>query len=377
VTEPPRVVLFDSYPHLLGGAQQTLLSVASELSARGHPPTIVLPDDGVLAAQARARLLPVVIVPVPTALRRFGRTTTGRHRAAASASLPVAWARLGRAVADAHAEVVHVNDHRGALLMAPAARRRGVPVVWHAHSVDVPGAFIERTMGRAVAAVVAPSAAALAELRHLPSRTTTAVVPPPVDASLRALGPARCTRTGPIVTAARLHPAKGLDTAVRAVAQLAAAGRPAHLDLYGGPQEGAESYAHRLRDLVRELGVEDRVSFHGYVERPHERWLDAALYLQPSDAETFGMATAEAMVLGLPVVATRVGGLPELIDDGRTGILVPPRDAGAIVRAIGELLDDPARAKAMGAAAQRATANLTPARTVDALVEVWQQAVSR
>nr|MBA2279810.1 glycosyltransferase [Acidimicrobiia bacterium] len=168
VSSPPRVVLFDAYPHLLGGAQRTLLAVASELVARGEPPTVVLPGDGALATAARARSIPVDVVPLPAVLTRFGRSTTGRHAVAAAAALPIAWARLRAAFLRSGAALVHAADHRGALLAAPAARAARLPVVWHVHSVDVEGRFVERTAGRLVGALVAPSAAALLALGAVP-----------------------------------------------------------------------------------------------------------------------------------------------------------------------------------------------------------------
>ena len=371
------MVLFDAYPHLMGGAQRTLLSVAAELGARGRPPTLLAPGEGPLTAEARRLSIPVVVVPLPEPLGRFGRSTSGRHRLTALASLPTAWSRLGRAIAGARAEVVHVDDHRGALLAGPAARRRRVPFVWHAHSVDVDGAWIERSVGRSAAAVVAPSDAALRELPHLGRGAAAAVVRPPIDDRVRALGPVGPSTGARIVTAARLHPAKGLETALRAVAVLLGEGRPVHLDVYGGPQPGAEDHALHLRSLVRSLDLTGRVELHGHVEDPQARWAGAAVYLQPSNAETFGMAAAEAMAMGLPVVASAVGGLAELIDDGRTGRLVPPGDPAAMAAALADLLDDPPRAHEMGLAGREAVGALTPQATVDALDAVWARAAGR
>jgi glycosyltransferase involved in cell wall biosynthesis len=105
-----------------------------------------------------------------------------------------------------------------------------------------------------------------------------------------------------------------------------------------------------MQARVAELGLSDRFRFLGF--RP-----DAPRAVQafdvvavPSHVEPFGLAALEAMAAGRPVVASRVGGLPEIVLDGRTGVLVPPRDAAALARGIAGLLDDPALMAAMGEA---------------------------
>lgn len=154
-------------------------------------------------------------------------------------------------------------------------------------------------------------------------------------------------KPGPPVAlwAGRLVRWKGTIDAVRAVAL---ARVPFHLVIAGdGPEEA------RLRDAARSLGVADRVRFLG--ARPHEELpgIIAAsdVVLGTSFAnETFGITIAEASACARPVIATDFGGFPEVVRDGITGMLVPPRDPVRLARAIDDLLDDPARAERMGVA---------------------------
>jgi glycosyltransferase involved in cell wall biosynthesis len=376
VTDPPRVLLFDPYPHMVYGGQRALLWTADELRAMGRPATIVLPGEGVLADRARASGHEVTTVALPGALNRFGGTTTGLHALAATAALPVAWARLRRAAAASRADIAHVSDHRGLLLMGPAARAAGLPVVWHAHRTDVPGRMIERTAGRLARIVIVASNAALADMTGLPRALERALVPEPIDPGVTALGPARSPGTGRVVMAARLHESKGVDVAIRAVAELERRGRPIHLDVYGAAPPGSERYAEELRALPSQLGVGGSVTFYDFVSSPHQSWLDADLYIQPSRGEMFGMAAAEAMALGLPVVASRVGGLAELISDGSTGVLVEPGQPAALAGAIQALLADPERGRRLGAAARARAAGLTPPHFVRSLIEVWRRVLN-
>jgi D-inositol-3-phosphate glycosyltransferase len=142
-----------------------------------------------------------------------------------------------------------------------------------------------------------------------------------------------------------MQPWKGLDTAIRALPAIPGA----VLAIAGDGEERA-----RLEQLTAELGLGERVRFLGPLPRADLPRLYAAadLLLATSFAsETFGIGPVEAQACGLPVVASRFGGFPEVVAEGRTGLLVPPRDPQALAAACRELLDDPARRLAMSAAA--------------------------
>jgi len=110
----------------------------------------------------------------------------------------------------------------------------------------------------------------------------------------------------------------------------------------------------RVAEAAGRLGVGHRIEVTGRLdpERLREEYCRCTLLVQPSLYEGFGLPAAEALACGTPVVATAVGAVPEAVT-AATGVLVPPRDAGALARAIETLLDDPARRARMGAAGQR------------------------
>src|SRR5204863_7072488 len=99
------------------------------------------------------------------------------------------------------------------------------------------------------------------------------------------------------------------------------------------------------------LGLGDRVRFLGHVEDVPALLGTADAFVLPSLSEAFPNAAIEAMAAGLPVVASRVGGLPDLVDEGRTGVLVPPSDPRALADALTALIADPEAATALGRAA--------------------------
>jgi glycosyltransferase involved in cell wall biosynthesis len=114
--------------------------------------------------------------------------------------------------------------------------------------------------------------------------------------------------------------------------------------------------------LAGALGVAEQVRFLGFVEHDDmaSHYQQADLFVLPSRRESFGLVLAEAMACGLPVVATTAGAIPEVVEDGVTGVLVPPNAADALANAVVSLLSDRPRSNAMGAAgAQRARERFT------------------
>lgn len=160
---------------------------------------------------------------------------------------------------------------------------------------------------------------------------------------------------GPVIgTVARLHPVKGLGYLILAFAEVLRAFPQAHLIIIGGGGSGVEALEEaRLRRQVEELGLGGAVTFAGY-RNDVPRWLAGMdVFVLPSLMEGLGLVLLEAMALEKPVVATRVGGIPEIVEDEKSGLLVPPADAGALATAIRRVLADPRLARRLGQAGYR------------------------
>jgi glycosyltransferase involved in cell wall biosynthesis len=249
----------------------------------------------------------------------------------------------------------------------------------------------------------APSAAMVANSRYtagsvarLAPRARVEVVHNPVD--LRRWDPDRLDRRqaradlaregigdGPLVLAlvAQLTPWKGQDTAVEALGLLAREGVDAHLLLIGSAKFVSSStrfdnraYLAGLESQVAGLGLATRVHFLGERSDVPELLSAADVLLLPSWEEPFGRALIEAMALRVPVVATEVGGPPEILSDGREGFLVPPRRPRAWAEALRRFARDPALAAAMGAAGrERVEREFSLERHVAGMVEVYRRAL--
>ncbi|HVE13053.1 MAG TPA: glycosyltransferase, partial [Elusimicrobiota bacterium] len=169
---------------------------------------------------------------------------------------------------------------------------------------------------------------------------------------------------------AALVPHKDHATLLRAFALVAAA-RPCRLLLAGeGPLEG------ELKELARALGVEFRVLFAGQQARPLV-WLHAVdLFALSSWGEGMGSVLLEAMACGVPIAATRAGGIPEAAPDGSCALLAPPRDPKALADALLACLADPAGAARRAEEARRRVRSFGSAEAARRMEDVYEEALS-
>ncbi len=174
-----------------------------------------------------------------------------------------------------------------------------------------------------------------------------------------------------VLYAGRIQAHKGIDVAVRAVAGI----DDAHLVVLGGPSgpDGGEELA-ALHRLAATLEVRDRVHF--LAPQPHDQLADfyraADVLVMPSRSETFGLVAAEAQACGLPVVAARVGGIPYVVADGESGILLSDHDPDGYTKALRRILEDPDLAARLSSGAiAKADAFSWPA-TADRFLELYE-----
>jgi len=149
------------------------------------------------------------------------------------------------------------------------------------------------------------------------------------------------------------------------------------LVIVGGDRGNGDEERARLRAMAEALGVDGWIDFKG--PEPQQALVDyyraADLCLVPSHHESFGMAALEAMACGATVVASRVGGLATTIQDGVTGVLVPPRDEVALASAIASLLADESRRRTLGRLAARSAQTFAWPSVARALVDLYDELV--
>lgn len=173
-----------------------------------------------------------------------------------------------------------------------------------------------------------------------------------------------------LLIAARLHPEKGYEYLFQAMAQL----KPMFAGKIKLLVAGAGPFREAYETQVCSLGCEDVVSFLGFRKDLPDLMAAADLFVLPSVAEAFGLVLAEALYLGTPVVSTTVGGIPEIVEDGVDGRLVPPANAKALVETIANLLRHPAKRQQMaGVGREKVLQKFRFQDMVRAYEEVYQQ----
>ena len=139
-----------------------------------------------------------------------------------------------------------------------------------------------------------------------------------------------------------------------------------------------DSYAAGLRRLVDELGIADRVTFSGHLEDVRPALAAMDVYVHPGEPEPFGLVNLEAMAMEKPVAAFAHGALPEIVEHGRTGLLVPPGNVEELASAVAILLRDSEGAGRLGReGAQRVRDRFAIGGTVTAIEEVLALATDR
>jgi glycosyltransferase involved in cell wall biosynthesis len=180
---------------------------------------------------------------------------------------------------------------------------------------------------------------------------------------------------GPLVSyVGKLVPRKGVDTLIEAMGLLAR--RPGGAPVLA--MAGIGEMRDGLESRARELGVADRIHWLGKLPHDDVAWAMAAgdVFVLPSLSEGLPTVVCEAMACARAVVATAVDGTPEIVDDGQTGLLVPPRAPEALAAALGRLLDDPdLRARMAAEAHRRSEADYTWAANARRMERIYQELV--
>lgn len=320
VSYPPRVALVIADSSRTGGPEH-VLTLAEELRDAGWYPLVIAPTGPLHGHCSESRIA-------------AARWEVG---GAAAASAPM---RLRQLLRRSGVDLVHSHG-----LRAGALTRRARPRLPHVHTHHLDGWF---TAGRVRLAAHRRELRLLARGRRLQIAVSTSVQQfllneVGVDPALIRLVPngvrvpPAAPRSGPtgahVGVLARLVDSKGVDLAVLALA--APGGRNLHLRVGGTGPELA-----RLLELAVAQKVADRVDFVGEVTDREAFFGSCDLVWVPSRAEPFGLVACEAMGRGVPVVASRVGGLPDILDPPRSGICVAPANPAALASVSAALLED-------------------------------------
>lgn len=294
--------------------------------------------------------------------------------------------QLHRAIRRMRVDIVHTHSSKAGFLGRLAAQMAGVPHIVHTPHGHVFEGYFSPVATRAFIALEQLAARWTDRIitlsdeegrDHLkmgigrPEQFVT--IPSGVDLdAVTAASPVRLVSGRPVIGAvARLVPIKGLHYLVDAAPEILRRCADARFLLVG---DGEMRPA--LEAQARALGLSDRIVFAGYREDIPSVIAGMDIVALPSINEGMGRVLVMAMALGKPIVATRVGGVAELLGDGEAGLLVPARDPIALAEAIGTLLQDPTRAQTLGEAGRRRALRYSAEAMLDALTKVYREVMT-
>lgn len=344
--------LFLNHSATMGGAEQGMLDVVRHMPERS---LAVLLEDGPYRARLERDGVQVHVIDAGAmhSVRRHSRVPSG-------AALASVW-RAAREVAEISRDfdVIHANSQKALIVGALATYRTDTPLLWHLHDIIEPPYFSRLNIkadvmlaNRRVERVIAVSRATAdsfvrqggaPEKVHVVYNGTDAA---PFEATASETGKVRrelgLSDVPLIGCFSRIAEWKGQHVLLEAVAELPGV----HVLIVGGPLFNEHAYEERLHERVRALGLEDRVHFLGHRTDVALLMRNVDLVVHPSTApEPFARTLIESIFAGHAPIASACGGVPELIDSGRTGYLFPPGDAEALRTILRHLLDNPEEVK--------------------------------
>jgi len=325
-----------------GGAQRYVFDLACAAKDAGHEVAVAYGEHGLLATKLHEQGIRTIEV-------------AGLARDMHTASDAGALGAIRTLLARERPEIFHVNSSKAGGLGALAGRLEGVPrIIFTAHgwAFNESRSAFSKLLIRIAAGMtvylshetICVSGAIKRDLRWLPFAQKKLIVikngiacrlpRPRADARATLLESAQ--EKFWIGMVSELHPIKRIEDAIDAMAILALRYPDAILVVCG---EGELRRA--LEERIARHGLADRVFLLGFVEDAPSYLSAFDIFVQASQSEALGLAVLEAGCAALPVVGTRVGGIPEIIESSVSGLLVPPRSSAAIARALALLIDDP------------------------------------
>ena len=402
----PITVLFFDHTAKMGGGEISLFNLVTHLDRRRFEPVVVLAEDGVLRERLSAVGIETHVLPLSSAVTQVRKDSLSGPRAVSPAQLleiaRYVW-RLRAFARRRGAHILHTNSLKADIIGALVGRLADLPVIWHVRDriaddyLPSLATRVFRVLCRVLPDHIVVNSAATLEALQLPANRRARVIyngivhdglpfaemldeqghtPPATAETLTAATSPDSAGdvAAPIIgLVGRISPWKGQDIFLRAAAQVKERYPHARFQIIGAPLFGEEAYEAEVRELCSQLKLDENVEWLGFrTDVPQLIESMTILAHASKTGEPFGQVVVEAMMAKRPLVATNGGGVPEIVMDEQTGLLVPMNDAPAMADALLRLLDQPQWATELGRAGyKRAVENFTIAHTVAKIQRIY------
>jgi glycosyltransferase involved in cell wall biosynthesis len=357
----------------IGGAERELLTWLKVLDRTRFHPYIVCPSDGPLAFELSELEIPHISLYLP-AWRKLLQVL---YR-------PMAILRLVRVMQRWNIDVLHVNDYWWAPIGVLASRLRGCPCLVHVRQEietrKVKQYWLDKAsmvlpVSESIGNVIRDTGISEEKVQVLLSGISKKAAEPSPPSRETSAILKKITGQPIIGTVANLFPRKGLEYLVQAVGNLKESFDNILLVIVG---TGDAQYESQLRKQIQDLNLTQHVLFTEFQEYPELFVSQFDVFVLPSIQEGFGIVLLEAMALGKPIVASNVGGIPEIVQHEKTGILVKAADVEELSKGVLTLLNDPNKRRKMGEQAQkRAAEYFSVERMMERLYGLYEDVLAK
>jgi len=392
-------VLFVDHTAAISGGEIALANLVHHLDSRKVKGIVVLGADGPLVDRLRPAA-EVHILPLSSSIATQKKDLLGFRSLFrikdAFVLVRYIW-RLSRFIREHKIDVIHYNSLKADIIGGIAGRVTMRRVVWHVRDrIDddyLPRSVVRifRFLSHVIPHYVIANSAATLRTLHLSSSALATSIPSGVEMSgnvaivhdgttaVETSSTPRNDSVFRIGLIGRISPWKGQHIFIQAAALVNKRFPKARFVIIGAALFGEEQYDKEVRQLPQELGIEHIVEFAGFCKDINLALSNLDLVVHASTkGEPFGQVIIEGMAAGKPVVATNGGGVPEIVEDGKTGILVPMGDATAMAEAICQILESPGRAREMGRKGRdRVAAHFTMDQTARRVEAVYEEMFRR
>lgn len=402
----PLRVLYLDHTAELGGGEIALGNLIRCLDRDFVEPVVLLFSDGPLV-QRLAPMTTLHIIALNPSVVKATKDALGWRsllKVASIVRLVFHLVRVTRFVQKADADVIHTNSLKADIIGGIVGKLTRTPVIWHVRDridfdyLPKPVVRLFRLLARRIPNYIIANSEATLSTLSLDGKQLGTAIPSGVEPRLQLtavhdscqvvhdgcqIRPSR-NPTGTaqdyvrIGLVGRISPWKGQDIFLKAAALVLESHPGTQFEIIGSAMFADRDYEIRLHEFCRALGMEGAVEFAGFIEDVQARIAELDILVHASvTGEPFGQVIVEGMAEGKPIIATNGGGVPEIVLDGVTGMLVPMGDADAMAQAIRTLLDDPAKAAQMGRLGrERVQQRFTVHRTARMVEAVYRQLLS-
>ncbi|MBV7504119.1 glycosyltransferase family 4 protein [Bacillus sp. sid0103] len=351
-----RILFYESRPEW-GGAQKCELDLLISLENEGLETFFVTSTEGPMNKRITATGKEVTMIPVNQTVNqvRKGQVKPGIFFLFCQLlnMLPHLFNVISYIIRK-RIDIVYTSQFRSQLIIGWVAKLLGRKVIWHIHGEEQLNNLLGKVGIAAADKIIVVSHAFLNTYRALYPKQKSKFITVHNGVELTALTSKKSNPVFTISMVGTLIEGKRQDLAISACAALMKQGLNIHLNIIGEkPPWLPNDYIHSLQELVHHHQIAETVSFLGWMENPWELLGTSDVLILPSDTEGMPLSIIEAMALGLPTIATNVGGIPELIDDGKTGFVIPKGSAQELAAKLKVLYDQPFLKERLGQQARK------------------------